>query len=396
MKLSGNGKILLKVTEDDINEEGSFDIPAGATTIGAEAFRDCSKLKYLIIPKGVVSIQMSAFIHCSELQSIVLPPGLTSIEGYAFYGCSGIRNLIIPKGVTRIPMRTFHECSGLESIIIPQGVTTIEFGAFYGCSGLQSIIIPEGVTSIGPSAFNGCSQLQRITIPKEVSSIGNQSFMECSKLQNITIPEQVTSINYEAFYGCRSLQTISIPEGIISIDNSAFKDCPSLHCIVISSQSEAVRKRIMSLLPDSLKPKVILKDLAEEVFKFRDAELSRLLQIPESTPLFRFFHMKSRHSSRVPGENGVEREYKLPDELLQTINSFSGDNRYYQKARRRILGLPLPANAQALQDYKNKVTAIVNECMSKAKEFTKPVEAFKDKGAMRRAEESGTRVALNR
>ncbi|KTC79434.1 hypothetical protein Lche_1454 [Legionella cherrii] len=397
MKLSDNGKILLKVTEEDINEEGSFDIPAGVSTIGEEAFRDCSKLKHLIIPEGVVSIKSSAFMYCSELQSIVIPPGVTSIEGYAFYGCSGIRSLVIPKGVNRIQIRTFHGCSGLESIIIPQGVTAIEFGAFYGCSRLQSIIIPEGVTSIGAGAFNGCSELQRISIPKGVSTIGNQSFMDCTRLQRITIPEQVTSINYEAFYRCSRLETITIQEGIISIDKSAFSECPRLQNIVIASQSEAVRERISGLLPKPLKNRVILKELAEEVFKFRDAELSRLVQIPETNPLFRFFHMKSRHSSRVSGENGVEQECrKLPVELLQTINCFSDDNRYYQKARRHIMRLTLPANAEALQDYKNKVTAIVNECVSKAKEFTHHVNAAKDQGSIHRAEESRTRVALIR
>ncbi|WP_165481833.1 hypothetical protein, partial [Legionella cherrii] len=141
------------------------------------------------------------------------------------------------------------------------------------------------------------------------------------------------------------------------------------------SQSEAVRNSIASLLPDDLKSKVILKELADEVFKFRDAELSRLLQVPETNPLFRFFNMKSHHSSRVKGANGVEGECsKLPDELLQTINRFSGDNRYYQKAQRRIRGLPLPANADAVRDYKNKITAIVNESMSKAKEFSQRID----------------------
>ncbi|MCW8410483.1 leucine-rich repeat domain-containing protein [Legionella sp. PATHC035] len=336
-------------------------------------------------------------MYCSELQSIVIPPGVTSIEGYAFYGCSGIRSLVIPKGVTRIPMRIFYGCSGLESIIIPQEVTAIEFGAFYGCSRLQSIIIPEGVTSIGAGAFNGCSELQRITIPKGVSSIGNQAFMDCCRLQSITIPEQVTSINYEAFYCCSRLETITIPKGITAIDKSAFNECPSLQSIVIDSQSEAIKERITALLPKSLKTKLILNELAEEVFKFRDAELSRLMQIPEISPLFRFFHMKSPHRSRVQGENGVERECsKLPDELLQTINCFSDDNRYYKKARRRILGLPLPANPEKLLDYKNKVTTIVNECVSKAKEFTQYINATQEQGSRRRTEEGRTKVALSR
>ncbi|MCW8397570.1 hypothetical protein OQJ26_02045 [Legionella sp. PATHC038] len=160
---------------------------------------------------------------------------------------------------------------------------------------------------------------------------------------------------------------------------------------MVASPKEA--ERIRPLLPAFLQPKVIFKDLVEEVFKFRNAELSRLLQIPETNALFRFFHLKSRHSSQVRGENGVNQECsKLPDDLLQTINNFNPDNRYYQKAQRRIRNLPLPANAAAVQDYKNKVTVIVNECISKAKEFTQPIDELKDK----RAQESSARVALPR
>ncbi|MCW8410482.1 leucine-rich repeat domain-containing protein [Legionella sp. PATHC035] len=70
MKLSVNGKILLKVTEDDINEEGAFDIPAGVTTIGEGAFRNCSKLKYLLFQKGLFLLKarhLCTVVSCRAL-----------------------------------------------------------------------------------------------------------------------------------------------------------------------------------------------------------------------------------------------------------------------------------------------------------------------------------------
>ncbi|VEB37249.1 leucine-rich repeat domain-containing protein [Legionella cherrii] len=370
MKLSGDGKTLLEVTAGDIKEDGSFDIPAGVTSIGMWAFDGCSGLQSITIPQGVNSIGEAAFRGCSGLQSITIPQGITSIGAAAFYGCSGLQSIIIPVGVTSIGMATFEGCIRLQSITIPAGLTSIDGWAFQGCSGLQSVTIPEGVTSIENYAFRSCSGLQSIAIPQGVTSIGVETFLGCSGLQSLTIPQGVTSIEIRAFSGCSGLQSITIPAEVTFIGSDAFDGCSNLDSIVITSQSEAVRNSIASLLPDDLKSKVILKELADEVFKFRDAELSRLLQVPETNPLFRFFNMKSHHSSRVKGANGVEGECsKLPDELLQTINRFSGDNRYYQKAQRRIRGLPLPANADAVRDYKNKITAIVNESMSKAKNF---------------------------
>ncbi|MCW8407502.1 leucine-rich repeat domain-containing protein [Legionella sp. PATHC035] len=61
MKLSDDGKILLKGTNRDINEDGSFDFPAGVTSIGDDAFEGCSEIGASRFPKEIIIKEESAF-----------------------------------------------------------------------------------------------------------------------------------------------------------------------------------------------------------------------------------------------------------------------------------------------------------------------------------------------
>ena len=81
---------------------------------------------------------------------------VTSIGDDAFYNCSGLTSITIPECVTSIGSYAFSGCSSLTSITIPNSVTSISRYAFSGCSGLTSINIPNSVTSIGYYAFSSC------------------------------------------------------------------------------------------------------------------------------------------------------------------------------------------------------------------------------------------------
>ena len=225
----------------DCSSLTSITIPNSVTSIGAGTFFGCSILTSIILPfvgenadgtgkigfryifggsndipaslktvviTGETSIGYQAFYDCSSLTRISLGNGVTSIGPYAFYKCSSLTSITIGNGVTRIYENAFHECNSLMSITIPNSVTSIGGDAFYGCSSLTSVMLSNGVTSIGGSTFYGCSKLTSIALPDSVKSINSSAFYGCSSLTEITIPDSVTVIQYYAFRSCRSLRKI--------------------------------------------------------------------------------------------------------------------------------------------------------------------------------------------
>ena len=147
---------------------------------------------------------------------------VTSIGNDAFSNCSGLTSVTIPNSVTSIGERAFSICSGLISITIPNSVTSIGKQAFQSCSGLTSITIPNSVTLIDESTFSSAG-LTSVTIPDNVTAIGNLAFASCSSLTSVTIPEGVTSIGGQAFNSCSSLDTVyMMPPTPPSLGSSVF------------------------------------------------------------------------------------------------------------------------------------------------------------------------------
>lgn len=116
----------------------------------------------VVIPSSVTSIGEDAFFNCTGLTSVTFPSGITSIGDWAFYGCTGLTSVTIPDGVTTIGRYVFSRCSGLTSVTVPGNVTSIESSAFSKCTGLTSITIPASVTSIKLFAFDGCTALKNV------------------------------------------------------------------------------------------------------------------------------------------------------------------------------------------------------------------------------------------
>ncbi len=139
-----------------------------------------------------------------------IPDTVTSIGEQAFMDCSGLTSVTIPETITDIGRDAFSGCSGLTSVTIPSRVTSIGIATFVDCTGLTSVTIPNSVTSIGSFAFNQCTALTSITIPDSVTSIGNYAFWNCTGLTSVTIPDSVTSLGYYAFLGCENLLEINL------------------------------------------------------------------------------------------------------------------------------------------------------------------------------------------
>ena len=110
---------IAEVTHGDLKYSGSITIP--------------SSIKVNDVDYAVTSIGKEAFYECSGLTSITIPNSVTSIGNYAFCRCSGLTSVTIPNSVTSIGDYAFASCSGLTSVTIPNSVTSIGDWAFFNC-----------------------------------------------------------------------------------------------------------------------------------------------------------------------------------------------------------------------------------------------------------------------
>ena len=169
---------------------------------GGGSSADTAALKGLIersatsidIPSGTTSIGDNAFYNCTNLSSVTIPSSVTSIGENAFKDCSGLTSVNIPNSVTSIGNKAFENCSGLTSCIIGSGVTIIGNNAFIRCTSLTSVTIPSGVTTIGTQAFNTCSGLTSITIEATTPpSLGTNPFNNTNNCPIYVPAESVSS-----------------------------------------------------------------------------------------------------------------------------------------------------------------------------------------------------------
>ena len=93
----------------------------------------------------------------AKILAVVIEDGVTSIGEDAFYNCSSLNSITIPNSVTTIGEMAFYGCSNLESIDIPESTKTIGDRCFEGCTNLKVLEIPGSVTSIGDYFFDDLS-----------------------------------------------------------------------------------------------------------------------------------------------------------------------------------------------------------------------------------------------
>lgn len=239
-------------------------VDTGVSSIGNNAFYECSSLAEITFPSSIASIGYNAFYCCTNLASIDLSnTNLTNIGEYTFYGCTNLSSVDFPEGLEEVGRSSFQNCLNLISVDFPEGVTYIARNAFTGCSNLVSINIPNTCTGIGMAAFVNCTSLVSIELPGSLqnSRMGTGIFSSCTNLSSVVIKNGLTAINEYTFSGCTSLTSIEIPVSVTKIHGGAFNECASLTSmdlsgLAITSIGESAFKKCSNLnmikLPSSL------------------------------------------------------------------------------------------------------------------------------------------------
>ena len=299
VKYTANSDLTCYVSGYEDNCNATIVIPMAikgrtVSSIGNNAFKNCSGLTSVVIPNSVTNIGSGAFSGGSGLTSVTVdsktPIGITgdvftnrtNATLYVLAGCveayhavdywkdfnkieetltgtiaddQGVIYTANNDGTTCYV--SGHRGSYSSSIVIPeifQGRAVTSFGsvAFKGCSGLTSVTIPSTVTSIGGNHFRECSGLTSITVESGnsyydsrnncnaiVSSSDNILITGC---KNTVIPSSVTSIGELAFYAC-GLTSVTIPEGVTTIGYEAFWSNNILTSVTIPSSVTSIGAR---------------------------------------------------------------------------------------------------------------------------------------------------------
>ena len=125
--------------------KGIIKFDGDVTSIGSEAFGDCTGLTSITIPNSVTRIGDNAFCGCTSLTSITIPNRVWSIGNSAFKGCNSLTSITIPNSVMFIGNNAFNGNDNLHTIIFDKlrgaNVCDIDAGAFNGCPNLKTVIV---------------------------------------------------------------------------------------------------------------------------------------------------------------------------------------------------------------------------------------------------------------
>ncbi len=274
--------ILVKVTDDDINIDGTFEVPSYITEIGDYAFSNCYFLKTVIIPNSVMKIGMRVFTWCENLTDITIPNSVIIVQSGIFSYCTSLKEVSLPDNLSEINYEMFAQCENLENITLPESVTKISESAFKNCSKLKHINIPSNVVEIENRAFAHCESLENINLPNSIKFIDSYAFLDCKSLESVTISGNITAIESNVFYGCDSLKNITV-SGKLTSDWYIYLSISSLKNINLNLKTSLFDIYIIFLIKHSsvflietltiYNTKVDLNHIKKDLRKIREEEL---------------------------------------------------------------------------------------------------------------------------
>ena len=261
-EINGTVTVPKRITHNDVNYPISG--------VGTQAFKDCKKLKKVLLPMSVTEIGHEAFCGCTELTTIILPPDLKKIGNFAFDHCKKLKTielhsqtppvmgehsdfylngvtLIVPQKTADI-YRTKEPWSNAKAIIESSDDnssanvfwTTAETGQKFICKinnqeeKYASIISFSILTPYIKCDESYDDVAGEMKLPFSVTNEGSQynintleqnAFNSCD-ITNVRIPSSITIIEKGAFKDCKKLTYVRIDGGHVEIADDAFDGIP--------------------------------------------------------------------------------------------------------------------------------------------------------------------------
>ena len=187
---SGNGDNAVLPPAPVQKNEGSAVYPVGTTLADSQTngfymvTEEGASVAYVQnLNKKAVSAAVPATVTFGDVTYKV-----TSIAANAFSGCKKLKTVTIGNNVTTIGNNAFKKCTALKKVIIPTRVTTIGKNAFAGCKKLKKVIVKTKVLrKIGKNAFKGINKAAKIKVPKRNLTVYKKLFKKAKLAKSVKI-----------------------------------------------------------------------------------------------------------------------------------------------------------------------------------------------------------------
>lgn len=186
-------------------------LPASLKTIGGGAFWGCKRLQITELP-AVEKIGDYAFWECPRLMDLDMSRArFISFGAGVFRDCGKLRNVVLPSTLTSIGCEAFAN-TAVNFIEFPQGLEMIGESAFANTP-IISVDLPRSIASISDGTFSQCPKIKSVSLSSKIQSIGQGSFLDCRGIKSISVPCAVPpTVGENAFQNVRYRDvTVSIP-----------------------------------------------------------------------------------------------------------------------------------------------------------------------------------------
>lgn len=179
--------------------------------VGQGLFANCDRLTRVTLPAKATTLEKDAFKDCTSLSKIVIAANIRSLLPSS--GCTVLEDISVSSANADYSSRdgVLLNADGTEIVWFPMG----KKGEY---------TLPSSITSIADYAFKECS-IETFLFPDGLKSIGQGAFMN-SKVKEVALPEQLKQIPTGAFQNCTQLKVVRLGSKMELITAYAFDQCP--------------------------------------------------------------------------------------------------------------------------------------------------------------------------
>jgi len=192
-------------------------IEDGVSSIGENAFKDCSSIDELTLPQSLSRVERMAFAGSGLKTLSVKDASTLNLMPGALDGAESLKTLNIIGATDKLGSGSLSNISGVTDVIIGSGVD-VDAGAFTGADSVTSLtvynysnlfvsedaFVSSKITTLNirkveenldlnfMNKFSGLIGLETINVDKEIKNIKAQTFVPFTNLKNLTLGDNVT------------------------------------------------------------------------------------------------------------------------------------------------------------------------------------------------------------